>query len=68
MITGIANIGRKLSGKIAITRADISKLKQTLLINDKWMMHGEGFMYLPEKLESKADELKKDVRRQVFLL
>uniref|UniRef100_UPI0040261F9B hypothetical protein n=1 Tax=Segatella hominis TaxID=2518605 RepID=UPI0040261F9B len=59
MITGIANIGRKFSGKIAITRADISKLKQTLLINDEWMMHGEGSMYLPEKLESKADELKR---------
>lgn len=58
-ITGIANIGRKLSGKIAITRADISKLKQTLLINDEWMMYGEGSMYLPEKLESKADELKR---------
>ena len=58
-ITGIANIGRKLSGKIAITRADISKLKQTLLINDNWMMYGEGPMYLPEKLERKADELKR---------
>lgn len=58
-ITGIANIGRKLSGKIAITRADISKLKQTLLINDDWMMYGEGPMYLPEKLERKADELKR---------
>ena len=49
-ITGIANIGRKLSGKIAITRADISKLKQTLLINDDWMTYGEGPMYLPENL------------------
>lgn len=58
-ITGIANIGRKLSGKIAITRADISKLKQTLLINDDWMTYGEGPMYLPEKLERKADELKR---------
>lgn len=58
-ITGIANIGRKLSGKIAITRVDISKLKQTLLINDNWMMYGEGPMYLPEKLERKADELKR---------
>ena len=58
-ITGIANIGRKLSGKIAITRADISKLKQTLLINDGWMTYGEGPMYLPEKLERKADELKR---------
>lgn len=50
MITGIANIGRKLSGKIAITRADISKLKQTLLINDKWMMHGEGFYVFTGKV------------------
>lgn len=58
-ITGIANIGRKLSGKIAITRADISKLKQTLLISDDWMMYGEGPMYLPEKLERKANELKR---------
>ena len=56
-VTGISNIGRKLDGKVAITKMDISKTKHSLLVNDKWHETGIGPMYLPEKLEEKTREL-----------
>lgn len=56
-MTDIKNIGRKLDGKVAITRVDISKMKHSLLVNDQWFETGIGPMYLPEKLEEKKKEL-----------
>lgn len=56
-VTDIKNIGRKLDGKVAITRVDISKMKHSLLVNDQWFETGIGPMYLPEKLEEKKREL-----------
>lgn len=56
-VTDISNIGRKLDGKIAITKVDISKMKRSLLVNDQWLETGIGPMYLPEKLEEKTREL-----------
>lgn len=56
-VTGISNIGRKLDGKVAITKVDISKMKHSLLVNDQWLETGIGPMYLPEKLEEKTREL-----------
>ena len=56
-ITGISNIGRKLDGRVAITKVDIRKMKQSLLVNDQWLETGIGPMYLPEKLEEKTREL-----------
>ena len=56
-VTGISNIGRKLDGKVAITKMDISKTKHSLLVNDQWLETGIGPMYLPEKLEEKTREL-----------
>lgn len=56
-ITDIKNIGRKLDGTVAITKADISKMKSSLLVNDQWLETGVGSMYLPEKIEAKAKEL-----------
>lgn len=56
-VTDISNIGRKLDGKVAITKADISKMKHSLLVNDHWLETGIGPMYLPEKLEEKTREL-----------
>ena len=44
-VTGISNIGRKLDGKVAITKMDISKTKHSLLVNDKWLETGIGPMY-----------------------
>ena len=56
-VTDIKNIGRKLDGKVAITRVDISKMKHSLKVNDQWFETGTGPMYLPEKLEEKTREL-----------
>lgn len=56
-VTDIKNIGRKLDGKVAITRVDISKMKHSLMVNDQWYETGTGPMYLPEKLEEKTREL-----------
>ena len=56
-VTDISNIGRKLNGDVAITKADISKIKHSLLVNDQWLETGIGPMYLPEKLEEKTREL-----------
>ncbi len=56
-ITDISNIGRKLDGRVAITKVDISKMKHSLLVNDQWLETGIGPMYLPEKLEEKTREL-----------
>lgn len=56
-VTDIKNIGRKLDGKVAITRVDISKMKHSLMVNDQWFETGTGPMYLPEKLEEKTREL-----------
>ena len=56
-ITDIKNIGRKLDGKVAITKVDISKMRNSLLVNDEWFETGIGPMYLPEKIEAKAKEL-----------
>ena len=56
-VTGISNIGRKLEGKVAITKVDISKMKHSLLVNDQWLETGIGPMYLPEKLKEKTREL-----------
>ena len=56
-VTGLSNIGRKLDGKVAITKVDISKMKLSLLVNDQWIETGIGPMYLPEKLEEKTREL-----------
>ena len=56
-VTDISNIGRKLDGKVAITKVDISKMKHSLLVNDQWFETGIGPMYLPEKLEEKTREL-----------
>lgn len=56
-VTDISNIGRKLNGDVAITKVDISKMKHSLLVNDKWLETGIGPMYLPEKLEEKTREL-----------
>lgn len=56
-VTDISNIGRKLDGKVAITKVDISKMKHSLLVNDHWLETGIGPMYLPEKLEEKTREL-----------
>lgn len=56
-VTDIKNIGRKLDGKVAITRVDISKMKHSLLVNDQWFETGIGPMYLPEKLKEKTREL-----------
>ena len=56
-VTDISNIGRKLEGKVAITKVDISKMKHSLLVNDQWLETGIGPMYLPEKLEEKTREL-----------
>lgn len=56
-VTDISNIGRKLDGKVAITKVDISKMKHSLLVNDQWLETGIGPMYLPEKLEEKTREL-----------
>lgn len=56
-VTDISNIGRKLDGKVAITKVDISKMKRSLLVNDQWLETGIGPMYLPEKLEEKTREL-----------
>lgn len=56
-VTDISNIGRKLDGKVAITKMDISKMKHSLLVNDQWFETGIGPMYLPEKLEEKTREL-----------
>ena len=36
-VTDISNIGRKLDGKVAITKVDISKIKHSLLVNDQWL-------------------------------
>ena len=56
-VTDISNIGRKLDGKVAITKVDISKMKHSLLVNDQWFETGIGPMYLPEKLKEKTREL-----------
>lgn len=56
-MTDISNIGRKLDGRVAITKVDISKMKHSLLVNDQWLETGIGPMYLPEKLEEKTKEL-----------
>lgn len=56
-VTDISNIGRKLDGRVAITKVDIRKMKQSLLVNDQWLETGIGPMYLPEKLEEKTREL-----------
>ncbi|RGV00624.1 hypothetical protein [Segatella copri] len=56
-VTDISNIGRKLDGKVAITKVDICKMKHSLLVNDQWLETGIGPMYLPEKLEEKTREL-----------
>lgn len=56
-VTDISNIGRKLDGKVAITKVDISKMKHSLLVNDQWLETGIGPMYLPEKLKEKTREL-----------
>ena len=56
-VTDISNIGRKLDGKVAITKVDISKMKHSLLVNDQWLETGIGPMCLPEKLEEKTREL-----------
>ena len=56
-VTGISNIGRKLDGRVAITKVDIIKMKHSLLVNDQWLETGIGPMYLPEKLEEKTREL-----------
>ena len=56
-VTGISNIGRKLEGKVAITKVDISKMRHSLLVNDQWLETGIGPMYLPEKLKEKTREL-----------
>ena len=56
-VTDIKNIGRKLDGKVAITSADIRKMKHSLMVNDQWFETGTGPMYLPEKLEEKTREL-----------
>nr|DAI06719.1 MAG TPA: voltage-gated hydrogen channel protein [Caudoviricetes sp.] len=56
-VTDIKNIGRKLDGKVAITRVDISKMRHSLMVNDQWFETGTGPMYLPEKLEEKKREL-----------
>ena len=56
-VTDIKNIGRKLDGKVAITRVDISKMKHSLMVNDQWFETCTGPMYLPEKLEEKKREL-----------
>lgn len=56
-VTDISNIGRKLNGKVAITKVDISKMKHSLLVNDQWLETGIGPMYLPEKLKEKTREL-----------
>ena len=56
-ITDIKNIGRKLDGKVAITKVDISKMRNSLLVNDEWFETGIGPMYLPEKIKAKAKEL-----------
>ena len=56
-VTDISNIGRKLDGKVAITKVDISKMKHSLLVNDQWLETGIGPMYLPEKIEEKTREL-----------
>ena len=56
-VTDISNIGRKLDGKVAITKVDISKMKRSLLVNDQWLETGIGPMYLPEKLDEKKREL-----------
>ena len=56
-VTDIKNIGRKLDGKVAITRVDISKMKHSLMVNDQWFETGTGPMYLPEKLEEKKRDL-----------
>lgn len=56
-VTDISNIGRKLDGRVAITKVDISKMKHSLLVNDQWLETGIGPMYLPEKLEEKTREL-----------
>ena len=56
-VTDISNIGRKLDGKVAITKVDISKMKHSLLVNDQWLEAGIGPMYLPEKIEEKTREL-----------
>lgn len=56
-ITDISNIGRKLDGRVAITKVDIRKIRHSLLVNDQWLETGIGPMYLPEKLEDKTREL-----------
>ena len=56
-VTDISNIGRKLDGKVAITKVDISKMKHSLLVNDQWLETGIGPMYLPAKIEEKTREL-----------
>lgn len=56
-MTDISNIGRKLDGRVAITKVDISKMKHSLLVNDQWLETGIGPMFLPEKLEEKTREL-----------
>ena len=56
-VTGISNIGRKLDGRVAITKVDIIKMKRSLLVNDQWLETGIGPMYLPEKLDEKTREL-----------
>lgn len=56
-VTDISNIGRKLDGRVAITKVDISKMKHSLLVNDQWLETGIGPMYLPEKLKEKTREL-----------
>lgn len=56
-VTDISNIGRKLDGRVAITKVDISKMKHSLLVNDQWLETGIGPMYLPDKLEEKTREL-----------
>jgi hypothetical protein len=56
-MTDISNIGRKLDGRVAITKVDISKMRHSLLVNDQWLETGIGPMYLPEKLEEKTREL-----------
>ena len=56
-VTDISNIGRKLDGRVAITKVDIRKMKHSLLVNDQWLETGIGPMYLPEKLDEKTREL-----------
>ena len=56
-VTGISNIGRKLDGRVAITKVDIIKMKHSLSVNDQWLETGIGPMYLPEKLDEKTREL-----------